>query len=154
MSANISTDNLPGEPISRLLSLIGQPARIQILLVIGKEAACVSHLEAVLGMRQASISQHLMVLRKAGLVAAHWDGSNIFYHLCHPEVVDVLQRAALLAGIGLERLEVLIHRPIPGCPCSQCNPEMNQALTCQKLNTGLYQPKAGQKSKLKSAIRR
>ena len=42
-----------------------------------------------LGMRQASISQHLMVLRKAGLVTAHRDGRNIFYQLTHPEVVDV-----------------------------------------------------------------
>ena len=71
-----------------MLSLIGQPARIQILLIIGAQEACVCHLEAVLGMRQAGISQHLMALRKAGLVTAQRDGRNIFYHLTHPEVVE------------------------------------------------------------------
>ena len=83
-------------------------------------------------MRQASISQHLMVLRKANLVTTHRVGRNIFYQLCRPEVVDVLQRAALLAGIGPERLQGLTQRPIAGCPCPQCNPEMDPDLACQK----------------------
>lgn len=66
MTVNILISTHPEEQISKLLSLIGQPARIQILLIIGAQEACVCHLEAVLGMRQASISQHLMVLRKTG----------------------------------------------------------------------------------------
>lgn len=136
MSANILNANILEDQIARLLALIGQPARIQILLILGAQEACVCHLEAVLGMRQASISQHLMVLRKAGLVTTHRDGRNIFYHLCRPEVVDVLQRAALLAGIGPDELHALTVRPIAGCPCPQCNPDMDPDLTCQKLNPG------------------
>jgi len=114
--------------------LIGQPARIQILMILGRQAACVCHLEAALGMRQASISQHLMVLRKAGLVTTQRDGRNIFYHLSKPEVVDVLNQAAQLAGIETESLRPLTLQPIAGCPCPQCNPDMDPKLTCQ--NTG------------------
>ncbi len=132
MTANISATNLPEEQIARLLALSGQPARIQILLVIGAQEACVCHLEAVLGMRQASISQHLMVLRKAGLVNTHRIGRNIFYQLCRSEVVDVLKQAAQIAGIGPEALSPLALRPISGCPCPQCNPDMDPSLTCQK----------------------
>ena len=51
--------------ISRLLESISKPARIQILLAIGEDEACVCHLEAVLGYRQAYISQQLMALREA-----------------------------------------------------------------------------------------
>lgn len=134
MTANILIFDHPEEQISKLLSLIGQPARIQILLIIGEQEACVCHLEAVLGMRQASISQHLMVLRKAGLVTAHRDGRNIFYRLARSEVVDVLERAAQLTGIAPAALEALKIRPIPGCPCPQCNPDMDPSLTCHNIN--------------------
>ena len=116
-----------------MLSLIGQPARIQILLIIGAQEACVCHLEAVLGMRQASISQHLMVLRKAGLVTSKRDGRNIFYHLTHPDVVAVLNQAAQLTGSSPDMLRKLTVRPVSGCPCPQCNPELAPELTCQKI---------------------
>lgn len=130
MSANISNPNPPEEEISRLFSLIGQPARIKILWVIAEQAACVCHLEAALGLRQASISQHLMVLRKAGLVAAHRDGRNIFYHLVRPEVMEVLGRAASLMEGDPEVLHSLTIRPIPNCPCPQCNPCFNPKSHC------------------------
>ncbi len=130
MTTNILIPSHPEEHISKLLSLIGQPARIQILLIIGAQEACVCHLEAVLGMRQASISQHLMALRKAGLVTAQRDGRNIFYHLTHPEVVEVLQQAAQLTGMGPEVFHSLTVRPNPNCPCPQCNPDIDPKMTC------------------------
>jgi DNA-binding transcriptional ArsR family regulator len=140
---NILSPVRPEEQISKLLSLIGQPARIQILLIIGAQEACVCHLEAVLGMRQAGISQHLMALRKAGLVAAQRDGRNIFYHLTQSEVVEVLQQAAQLTGIDPAALRSLTVRPVPGCPCPQCNPDMEPDLTCGKLQSRAKKAKAG-----------
>lgn len=116
--------------------MVGQPARIQILFVIGEQEACVCHLEAVLGMRQASISQHLMALRKASLVTSYRDGRNIFYRLAQPGVVTLLEQAAQLAGISLEALNKLACRPVGGCPCPQCNPGIDPQLTCQKFRAG------------------
>jgi ArsR family transcriptional regulator len=119
--------------MSRLLALIGQPARIQILFVISEQEACVCHLEAVLEMRQASISQHLMALRKAGLVEASREGRNIFYRLTQPEVMQLLDQAARLGGIRPAALHRLAERPAPGCPCPQCNPGMDPSQTCGNL---------------------
>lgn len=133
--ANISTPGIPSEAISYLLALIGQPARIQILFAIGEQEACVCHLEAVLGMRQASISQHLMVLRKANLVTSYRDGRNIFYQLAQTGVITLLQQAAQLVGIQPETLQRLALRPVTGCPCPQCNPDMDPQLTCQKVRS-------------------
>jgi ArsR family transcriptional regulator len=56
--------------IAFLLRVLGQPERLSILLLIGKGEACVCHLEAALGLRQAYISQHLMALREANIVIA------------------------------------------------------------------------------------
>jgi DNA-binding transcriptional ArsR family regulator len=131
VSANILISTHPEEEISKLLAQIGQPARIQILWILGAQQACVCHLEAVLGMRQASISQHLMVLRKAGLVTAQRDGRNIFYQLTHPEVVEVLRQAAQLTGSSPDALRLWSVRPVPNCPCPQCNPGIDLRLTCQ-----------------------
>jgi DNA-binding transcriptional ArsR family regulator len=133
VTTNILIADHPEEQISKLLFLIGQPTRIQILLVLGAQEACVCHLEAVLGVRQASISQHLMVLRKAGLVTSHRDGRNVFYHLTHPEVIDVLQQVAQLTGSIPEAFRTLTVRPVPGCLCPQCNPGLDPLLTCQKI---------------------
>lgn len=132
--ANISVSDLPIEDISRLLAMVGQPARIQILFVIGKQEACVCHLEAVLGLRQASISQHLMALRKANLVITNREGRNIFYRLARPEVISLLGQAAQLAGIQPEALATLARRPVDGCPCPQCNPGMDPKSSCANLH--------------------
>jgi hypothetical protein len=71
------------------------------------------------------------VLRKAGLVASQRDGRNIFYHLTHPEVVEVLQQTAQLSAIDPDVLRAWTIRPVPGCPCPQCNPGVDPSLTCQ-----------------------
>ena len=128
---NISSSDIPEYEISKLLMLIGQPARIRILLVIASAEACVCHMEAVTGMRQASISQHLMVLRRAGLVTHHRVGRNIFYRLVRPEVLEILAQSALLAGIAPEQLKSLSIRQVPGCTCPQCAPDLDPKLYCK-----------------------
>ena len=62
------------DKVSDLLQVISPEPRLQILLEIGEGEACVCHLEASLGYRQAYISQHLMALREAGFLntAAGW----------------------------------------------------------------------------------
>lgn len=121
MHTNISTRDIPEEQLAALLALIGQPARIQILYALGEQETCVCHLVAVLNMRQASISQHLMALRKAGLVSARREGRNMFYQIVQPAVLDVLRHAAALCGLDASSFEVLAARPVPHCPCPQCS---------------------------------
>jgi DNA-binding transcriptional ArsR family regulator len=122
MQMNVSIESPPVEDLCKLLSLIGQPARIQILLVIGTEEVCVCHMEAALDMRQASISQHLMTLRKAGLVSARREGRNIYYHLVNLDVLDFIYRAARLLGSDATTLQESSKRTRANCPCLKCNP--------------------------------
>lgn len=110
--------------------VIGQPVRIQILLVLAAQDSCVCHLEAVLGLRQASISQHLMALRKAGLLSTRREGRNIFYHLNHQEVAQLIRQAAALAGISVDFCDRLQTQPVPGCPCPHCNTGLPTNTAC------------------------
>jgi ArsR family transcriptional regulator len=132
VTTNVSTYETAAEKISELMYLIGQPARIKILVVIGAEPACVCHLEAALGMRQATISQHLMALRRAGLVTTQREGRNVFYRLAQPGILGVLRRAAEVSGLEPEALNGLAARPVPDCDCPQCNPGADPRDTCRK----------------------
>ena len=62
------------EQISRILRAISTPNRLRILTAIGTGEACVCHLEALLDLRQAYISQQLMEMREADLVDTRRDG--------------------------------------------------------------------------------
>ncbi len=129
---NVSISDSPEKILSNLLSQICQPARIQILVIIDSQETCVCHIEAVTGMRQASISQHLMSLRKAGLVSTFRKGRHIFYRLTKPEVIEILNLAALSAGIKPDSFLALTTWPIENCSCPQCNPNADPKLNCQK----------------------
>ena len=131
MPANISTE--VSAPLTEVFRLLGQPARIQILLILAREEACVCHIEAVLGIRQATISQHLMALRDAGLVVANRDGRNIFYRLAKPDLYDALCQVAATAGVSHQDLLRFSRKPVSNCPCPRCNPEMDPELTCQTI---------------------
>jgi DNA-binding transcriptional ArsR family regulator len=131
MPANISSE--ASASLAEAFRLLGQPVRIQILLTIANQEACVCHLEAALGIRQAVISQHLMVLREARLVAANRDGRNIFYRLARPGLFEAICQVAEVAGIPADDLAWYSRRPLLNCPCPRCNPEVDPQLTCQKV---------------------
>jgi ArsR family transcriptional regulator len=109
------------ESLSDFFRAMGQPVRIQILAIVGAREACVSHLEAYLGLRQSAISQHLIILRDAGLVLSTREGRNVFYRLSHPGILALIRQARDLMGCPPEA-SLAPTRPIYPCPCPHCNP--------------------------------
>jgi len=75
---------------AQLFRILSHPARLQILDILRGGEECVCHIQAVLGKRQAYVSQQLMVLRDAGLVTDRKEGLNVFYELTEPTVTEVL----------------------------------------------------------------
>jgi DNA-binding transcriptional ArsR family regulator len=112
----------PYKKISDLLSAIGNPVRVQILLAIGKGEACVCHLESLLGLRQAYISQQLMTLRKKKLITSRREGKYIYYRLLKPEVLELIRAAGAITGVMEGALVVQDHS---NCECPKCNVEAN-----------------------------
>jgi len=109
--------------ISKLLESISKPARIQILLAIGEDEACVCHLEAILGYRQAYISQHLMVLRESGILDTRREGRFVFYRLCDKRILELIQEAGAIAGVPAEEIQPVksIEKSFD-CGCPSCQP--------------------------------
>jgi ArsR family transcriptional regulator len=109
--------------ISRLLESISKPARIQILLAIGEDEACVCHLEAVLGYRQAYISQQLMALREVNILETRRDGRFVFYRLCDKRILELIQEAGAIAGVPAEDIQPVIRiERTTNCSCPSCQP--------------------------------
>ena len=106
------------EPQVKLFKALMHPARLAILDVLRTSEACVCHLEAALGYRQAYISQQLMALRGAGLVESRRDSLNIYYRVSKPEVFSVLDAARTTVGAGARTIwpEVLSD-----CDCPHCS---------------------------------
>jgi DNA-binding transcriptional ArsR family regulator len=113
--------------------IFGQPVRIQILLIIGLGEACVCHLEAYSGIRQAAISQHLMVLRDAGLVSTNRNGRNIYYRLTKPELLGAVWQMAPLIGLSAAELNLTVLKPKTPCPCPYCNLGQDDKINCSGL---------------------
>lgn len=124
---NIKKSSLPqiSEQIAAPLQAIASPQRVAILLAIGSGEACVCHLEAALGWRQAYISQHLMALRKAHILTDRREGRYIYYRLTDASLLDLVLASARLSGLSTESVSALINTQIhPSCECPQCAPAL------------------------------
>jgi len=120
----------PDERISQIFRAVSTPARLQILMAIGNGEACVCHLETLLNMRQAYISQQLMEMRDAGLVDSRRDGRYIFYRLTEPDLLNLLSDIAKLFGIPTKEMERLLDvDPLPQCCCPDCIAKLTSTLS-------------------------
>lgn len=64
--------------------------RLELLEHVGQGERPVEALAAVAGLSLANTSQHLMQLRRAGLVVSRRDGKNVLYRLTDKSVLDLL----------------------------------------------------------------
>ncbi len=99
---------------------LNHPVRLAILDILRDGEQCVCHMEANLRLRQAYISQHLMVLREAGLVDDRKDGWNVFYHVTRPEIYQ-LTDAVMLVTRGPRPVAVAKRTVAVECPCPKCS---------------------------------
>jgi len=106
------------EEAAKFFKLLSHPARLKILNEINREEACVCHLEAVLGLRQAYISQQLMVLREAGLIRDRRDGWNVFYEVADPKVAEIIEISNKFFG---NPISYASHSDPGKCTCPKCS---------------------------------
>lgn len=67
--------------ILRALKVLGDPTRIRILRLLGREELAVAELQEILATGQSTVSSHLAQLRQAGLVEDRKAGKNVRYSL-------------------------------------------------------------------------
>ena len=120
---------------SQILSVLGNSFRVQIAIALGGQEACVCHLEQLLKKRQAFISQHLMVMRDAGLLDTRREGKYIYYRLSDKEgILDLIRQAAKIAGLDPQKMPSMpIQQAIAQCACPKCDSDFNPATVPQPI---------------------
>jgi ArsR family transcriptional regulator, arsenate/arsenite/antimonite-responsive transcriptional repressor len=79
------------EELARLAKALGHPARVKILRLLLERQECMAGAVAdVLPLAQSTVSQHLKVLREAGLIHGEVDGVRICY-CADPTRIERLQ---------------------------------------------------------------
>jgi len=125
----MSKQTPPHKKISNLLTSISNPVRIQILLAIGTGEACVCHLESLLELRQAYISQQLMTLRKQKIITSRREGKYVYYRLAKPEVLGIVRAAGEIMSVPKDSLVIQDHS---NCECPKCSTNENQIIQIQE----------------------
>ena len=72
---------------AEILRTLASPRRLEILHALARGPIEVGRLAEVIGATQPNVSQHLGVLRAAGIVEAERDGREVRYRLTDPEVM-------------------------------------------------------------------
>jgi rhodanese-related sulfurtransferase/predicted transcriptional regulator len=77
---------------------LGSGRRVEIVDVLANGPRSVEVLAERVGLSIANTSQHLQVLRRAGLVSSSRDGTSVVYRLAGSEVFEFLRSLRSLAG--------------------------------------------------------
>src|SRR3989344_1599821 len=72
---------------ARTYKLLANEKRLEILNNIKYEEKRVEELVKILGVSKANVSQHLALLRHAGIVETRREGQNIYYKIIDPEII-------------------------------------------------------------------
>ncbi|MEU4176709.1 metalloregulator ArsR/SmtB family transcription factor [Streptomyces sp. NPDC026589] len=81
-----------------VIRALSDPLRLQIVTLLARETLCTTHLVEETGAKQTNLSNHLKVLREAGLVETEPCGRFTYYRL-RPEVLaELSEQFAALAG--------------------------------------------------------
>jgi ArsR family transcriptional regulator len=72
-----------------LIRVLGDPLRLRIVTLLARETLCTTHLVEETGARQTNLSNHLRLLREAGVVETEPCGRYTYYRL-RPEVLETL----------------------------------------------------------------
>ncbi|MFI2507590.1 ArsR/SmtB family transcription factor [Streptomyces sp. NPDC018972] len=72
-----------------LIRVLADPLRLRIVTLLARETLCTTHLVEETGARQTNLSNHLRVLREAGVVETEPCGRYTYYKL-RPDVIASL----------------------------------------------------------------
>jgi rhodanese-related sulfurtransferase/predicted transcriptional regulator len=95
------------DEFARAAKALASGRRIELLDVLANGERTVEALAGEVGLSVANTSQHLQILRQAGLVASRRAGTSVHYRLAAPEVFELWRTLRTLAAGRLAEVERL-----------------------------------------------
>ncbi len=76
---------------ARLFKALAHPGRLLIVQELSRGERCVCELTSLLGVQMPTVSRHLALLRDTGIVEDEKRGTQVFYRLRSPCVLNVFE---------------------------------------------------------------
>ena len=76
---------------SKLLKALGNKKRLEVMYILREGEQKVGDLEKIIGLSQSALSQHLAVLRSAGIVDTRRQAQAIYYSVKNDNAVWLLK---------------------------------------------------------------
>jgi rhodanese-related sulfurtransferase len=95
------------DEFARVGKALASGRRIELLDVLANGERTVEVLAGEVGLSVANTSQHLQILRQAGLVGSRREGTSVHYRLAAPEVFELWRTLRTLAASRLAEVERL-----------------------------------------------
>jgi len=81
---------------AEILKVLGHPVRLKIVAGLMSQSCNVKKIWECLGLPQATVSQHLALLKNKGIIEGKREGVEVFYQVVSEEAQKVI--TALLGG--------------------------------------------------------
>ena len=94
------------EARAKVMKALAHPTRLFIVDELSRGERCVCELTEMIGADVSTVSKHLAVLKRAGVVLDEKQGQQVFYRLRVPCILNFFGCVeAVLAEMGRRRLE-------------------------------------------------
>ncbi len=105
------------QQVVTFLKAMSHPVRLRILQHLIEGARCVHDVQQIVSTSQPNLSQHLTILKKAGLVGCHSNGSLRCYYLLRPSLVNRLLKVLTAEHAAPPQdPEIVIHQGLHRTP--------------------------------------
>lgn len=96
------------EARAEIVKALAHPTRLYIVDQLSREEKCVCELTEKIGADMSTVSRHLSVLKKAGIVQMDKRGLKVYYQLRVPCVMDFFECAeSVIRNTAKEQLSIV-----------------------------------------------
>lgn len=75
---------------AEVLKVLGHPIRLKIVAGLCTQECNVKHIWECLGLPQATVSQHLALLKNKGIISGKREGVEVHYSVVHPLAMKII----------------------------------------------------------------
>ena len=75
---------------AEILKVLGHPVRLKIVAGLMSESCNVKKIWECLGLPQATVSQHLSLLKNKGIIEGRREGVEVFYQVVSPVAQNIV----------------------------------------------------------------
>jgi ArsR family transcriptional regulator len=84
----MTTDDLLYERRARICQVLADPKRLRLIDALRDAERSVGELAESLGATYPNVSQHLNLMRDAGIVVSRREGTTVYYRLAYPQITQ------------------------------------------------------------------